>query len=132
MLRAEVERRGASWTEFLSPEEVAAKAEETATQPLTNGTTSASSGIPDRSTARETSGSTSNPWTDGTFQTGVISGGEVIMNEQMEGIRDGISSQPTDRNGTGGTIGDEELRRRMEERMREAMGDDDDEDGMHL
>jgi hypothetical protein len=60
-------------------------------------------------------------WTDGTFQTGTIGGGGVVTMD-----RDAGQGQRRE----GGTLGDEELRRRLEERMR---GDEEDEDGgMHL
>lgn len=58
-------------------------------------------------------------WTDGTFQTGTISGGAVTM--------DSAQSRQ------GGTLTDEELRRRLEERMRADLENDDGDDGgMHL
>lgn len=89
-----------------------------------------------------------NPWTDGTFSTGRINGdGEVIMNPPqststrdtsttsdrgaVNGVHDatsGNASQPHARNGG---ISDEEMRVRLEERMRQDLMTDED-DGMHL
>jgi hypothetical protein len=59
-------------------------------------------------------------WTDGTFQTGTIGGGAVTMD------RDVGQGQRRE----GGTLGDEELRRRLEERTR--ANDADEDGGMHL
>ncbi|KAK0633486.1 hypothetical protein B0T14DRAFT_491652 [Immersiella caudata] len=110
LVRIEVEDRGQKWEEFASKEEEKAGGEagetngETATNGEVNGT-----------------GERHSAWTDGTFQTGVIRGGGLEM-DAVAGPR------------TGGTLSDEELRRRMEEQLR-GLGDgqdDDDEEGMHL
>ncbi len=61
-----------------------------------------------------------NPWTDGTFQTGVIGMGQVQR-----------WTPPLDQ-GKGGSLTDEELRRRMEEQLRDLGDEDDEEGGMHL
>lgn len=118
LVRLEVEERGVSWTEFQSTEEVdAQKVEE---KEGTNG-----------GDARAVNGSgsgtgqaQSDPWTDGTFQTGTIRNGEITMDAQP---RRPEGSQ-------GGSLNDEELRRAMEERLRNlGSGDGDDADGgMHL
>ncbi|KAK0630149.1 hypothetical protein B0T17DRAFT_490325 [Bombardia bombarda] len=108
LIRAEVEGRGVSWTEFQSKEEADA---------------AAAVALAAASAAAETNGASSSPWTDGTFQTGVIRDGQVIMNVTTGGSARG-----------GGSITDEELRRRMEEQLRNLGddGDDDEEGGLHL
>ena len=115
MIRAEVEGRGCSWTEFQSKEEL--DAERTA-RGLTNGEAAADA-------AAEENDSTSNSgagaqgqhqaWADGTFQTGTIRNGEVHLDGQHQG---------------GGRLTDEQLRRALEERLREDQ--DEDDEGMHL
>ncbi|KAK0729331.1 hypothetical protein B0T21DRAFT_291735 [Apiosordaria backusii] len=120
LVRQEVESRGFSWTEFQSKEELEAL---------------------DRREPGVTTGGTEttrhSAWTDGTFQTGRIVNGEVVMDE-VAGGRQGegqqTQSQQTQQAQHGGSIGDEELRRRMEERLRDmgVGGDDDEEGGMHL
>jgi len=150
LLKKEVERRGGSWNEFLTPEEVAegSKVEEAGGEDVHQGDyTNASSvtnmngtrgpGEMERSRGGGGSGERSSAWTDGTFTTGTIVGGEVVMNDANTAVEGGSGSGNavngnTSRlpNGTGGRLGDEELRRRMEERMR-ALADEDDE-GMHL
>ncbi|RFU30012.1 hypothetical protein B7463_g6315, partial [Scytalidium lignicola] len=109
LLRAEVENRGGSWTEFLSAEEAA-------------GNEAAST----ENAAEGTNGDTHSryheehqAWRDGTFQTGTISNGEVMLNGNSQA------------NGTGGRVSDEELRRQIEARIRDLAGDEGDE-GMHL
>jgi hypothetical protein len=102
LLRKEVEERGVSWTEFKSEEEI-----------KTNGHVDEQ---PDEQQAQ------SNPWTDGTFQTGRISGGEVIMDERNGQNGHGQNGQQ------GGRLSDEELRRQLEQRLDDVDG----EDGMHL
>lgn len=142
LVRAEVEHRGFSWSEFRTKEEAeaaAAAARETAreenraaeangvngdhidTDANTNGDGGATNGT-------RTTGS--NPWTDGTFQTGVIRNGEIIM-DSVPGQRTS-ASQPSGGGVTGGSISDEELRRRMEEQLRTLSDDNDDEGGLHL
>lgn len=96
LVRAEVERRGVEWVHFSSgevEEEEVAKGE------------GEGEGL-------------SSAWTDGTFQTGVISGGQVRM--------DG------DNGASGGTMDDGELRARMEALLREGEGGGDGEEGVHL
>lgn len=102
LVKAEVETRGLSWTEFQSKEEIEKLDKQ------------------EPGVVAETNGERHSAWTDGTFQTGRIVNGEVVMDDVAGG---GQAQQ-------GGSIGDEELRRRMEERMRD-MGVDD-EGGMHL
>ena len=105
LIRSEVEERGVSWNEFQSMEEVQAKKE---AEEQVNGETNG-----------EAAEERSHPaWSDGTFQTGTIRNGEVHMDRQ--------AGRPE-----GGSLDDEQLRRAMEERMRD-LGNDDDEGGMHL
>lgn len=109
LIRLEVEERGVSWTEFQSKDEVDAQRTEGGE---TNGETGANG-----------TGQQSDPWTDGTFQTGTIRNGEITMDETPR--RPGGAQ--------GGSLNDEELRRAMEERMRNLGTDDDDANGgMHL
>lgn len=124
LIRAEVEERGVSWTEFQSKEEVEGTAEPGVDMPSTRATTG-------NDTAIATNGQSDNtlspsPWTDGTFQTGVIRNGQVHM--------DGQGARPS-----GGRLSDEELSKAMEERMRELEDDgdagsatDDGSRGLHL
>ena len=117
IIRLEVEERGVSWTEFQSKEEV--EAQQAERDQATAEAAATTNGV------AETNGHGSNgssPWTDGTFQTGTIRNGEVRMDEQ--------AGRPQGQR-TGGRLDDEQLRRAMEERMRELEGDEDD-GGMHL
>ncbi|KAK7417933.1 hypothetical protein QQX98_004235 [Neonectria punicea] len=110
IIRVEVEDRGLSWEEFKGRDEAESKEEDEPAQ--TNG----EAATPHASANT----SASNPWTDGTFQTGTIRNGEVHM--------DSPASRPE-----GGSLNDEQLRRALEERMRNlGTYDDDDEGGMHL
>ncbi|ENH61084.1 hypothetical protein FOC1_g10015890 [Fusarium oxysporum f. sp. cubense race 1] len=70
------------------------------------------------STAASDNENRHNAWNDGTFQTGTIRNGEVQVDRQ--------AGRPE-----GGSLSDEQLRRALEERMRD-LGTDDDEGGMHL
>ncbi|KFA80399.1 hypothetical protein S40288_08813 [Stachybotrys chartarum IBT 40288] len=109
IIRIEVEdERGVSWTEFMSTEELEAQQEKNRTAAADAAETPAVNGESGQHSA----------WSDGTFQTGTIRNGQVHMDQQP--------GRPN-----GGTLSDEELRRAMEERMRD-LGDDDDEGGMHL
>jgi hypothetical protein len=126
LLRAEVEGRGSSWLEFTSAEELVENGEKgEGGRELVNGTGQDGEGTEGRSSA----------WSDGTFQTGRIVNGNVVMDGQANEVSSGSGAGDTSRtgattNGTGGRIDDEALRRAMEERMREMTTDD--EDGMHL
>lgn len=111
LIRVEVEERGVSWTEFQSKEEVEAKQDETADD---GTTTTAVNGTGERNGTTPHSA-----WTDGTFQTGTISNGQVRIDSQP-----GQTAQ-------GGSMTDEELSRALQERMRN-LEDDDEEDGVHL
>lgn len=118
ILKAEVEKRGVSWREFAGSNEAP---EGPAEERLVNG-------------AAEHEGG-SNPWTDGTFQTGRIVNGEVRMDGgsgQAE-VTNGTSASDTATT-TGGRLDDDQLRAALAERMRESGLNDDNahEGGMHL
>ncbi|KAK3181404.1 hypothetical protein K4F52_007266 [Lecanicillium sp. MT-2017a] len=92
LVRIEVEERGVSWNEFQSKEETEAAA-----------AAAAAAASADRNgTSATTNGQQQSPWTDGTFQTGVIRNGEVHMDAQA-GVRDtgagANTSQRTEENG---------------------------------
>ncbi|KFH40628.1 hypothetical protein ACRE_086700 [Hapsidospora chrysogenum ATCC 11550] len=116
LIRAEVEDRGVSWTEFQSKDEIAAaeaqqQKEESQPQPQLNG----------HSAGEEQQQHSA--WSDGTFQTGTIRNDEVRF--------DGQPGRPEG----GGSLRDEELLRALEERMRNldhGDGDEDADGGMHL
>ncbi|KAJ4858826.1 hypothetical protein T069G_07093 [Trichoderma breve] len=76
IIRAEVEDRGVSWTEFQSQDEVEAGANTEAGEALTNGDVVADD------QAAETRHSA---WTDGTFQTGTISNGQGEAQSTTQG-----------------------------------------------
>jgi hypothetical protein len=134
LVREEVEGRGFSWTEFQSKEEAEAATEEAAAtaqqHTLVNGHTEPNTTATDQQQSTQTNTQTADgqrqhsAWTDGTFQTGVISNGAIHMHN-------------TNGSNTGGSISDEELRRRMEQQLRNLSTDDDGEDddnegGLHL
>jgi hypothetical protein len=128
LVRAEVERRGLSWAEFQSVEEREAERQEQLEQRKAEGLVNGDgvgvvNGGGAVAGAAAADGERSNPWSDGTFQTGVIRGGVVQMDE-------GSSSRVQQ----GGSLTDEELRRRLEEQMGNltANAEDDDEGGLHL
>ncbi|KAK1250891.1 hypothetical protein MKX07_005446 [Trichoderma sp. CBMAI-0711] len=109
IIRAEVEERGFSWTEFQSQDEVreANHATAEATNPSTTIATTATtngeqvvngqaaavaaqvSSSTSSNTAQEVEGVEEEPrhsaWTDGTFQTGTISNGQVRFDSQQQG-----------------------------------------------
>ncbi|EMR86493.1 hypothetical protein BcDW1_4892 [Botrytis cinerea BcDW1] len=131
LLRTEIEARGGVWGEYEAGAEPKPEADVSSPTPATNGTT----------TANEES--RSNPWADGTFTTGRIVGGEVVMDPTPAAIAtsttaNGVSTAngvttngTTATTNTGGRLDDEALRRAMELRMREDAGADE-EEGMHL
>ncbi|PNP53685.1 hypothetical protein THARTR1_05809 [Trichoderma harzianum] len=98
IVRAEVEDRGVSWTEFQSQDEVANA------EALTNGDQPAE-------TRHEA-------WTDGTFQTGTISSGQV----RFDGRPEGQTTSADQGEAQSTTQGAE----------RQDGHDDDEEDGLHL
>ncbi|OAA61287.1 hypothetical protein SPI_05311 [Niveomyces insectorum RCEF 264] len=147
LVRTEVESRGASWTEFLSKEEVEqaqallrARAQAQAeAQAQVNGTASheAANGDGDITGGPTAASTTGNPWTDGTFQTGTIRNGVLQM--------DPVPAPPPAN--TAGRLTDDELRRALEARLGSVMANgtghhhdstsndddnNDEDDGLHL
>lgn len=119
LLREEVEARGSSWLEFrmADDDDDVEKGEEW----LVNGTGRGEGrGLDMDESGRGAEEGRSEAWRDGTFQTGRIVNGEVVMD------RNTATDRP---NGTGGSLDDEALTRAMEERMR-ALAEE--EEGMHL
>ncbi|KAK3900305.1 hypothetical protein C8A05DRAFT_45833 [Staphylotrichum tortipilum] len=126
LVREEVERRGLSWAEFSSQGED--KSDETQTgEAVVNGasTSSTTSATQQQQQPEAESGNTNSgggerhsAWSDGTFQTGVIRGGVAHL----------------DTAGRGGSLTDEELRRRVEEQLRGLGGEEEEEGegGLHL
>ncbi|RGP61186.1 hypothetical protein FSPOR_10171 [Fusarium sporotrichioides] len=111
LIRVEVEERGLNWTEFQNRDETASKNDEDAAAAVVNGDAQ-----PD--VAASNTESRHDAWSDGTFQTGTIRNGEVHLDRE--------AGRPE-----GGSLSDEQLRRALEERMRD-LGTEDDEGGMHL
>lgn len=107
IIRVEVEDRGVSWTEFQSQDEVEAGANAEAGEALTNG-----------EVVDETTETRHSAWTDGTFQTGTISNGQVRFDSQLGG-------QTTSAN-----QGEAQSTTQGEERQ--DGHDDAEEDGLHL
>lgn len=119
LVRVEVEERGCSWTEFQSKEEVE---EEERNRKEERGEAANGVGRTDGQPAVNGEGRAHEAWSDGTFQTGTIRNGEVTM--------DAVPGQRTGGSVGGGSLTDEELRRRLEEQLGRL--DDSDEEGMHL
>lgn len=130
LVRAEVEERGMSWTEFQSKEEAAEAARQHEASRV-NGS-SGSHGDEGQHTGAQSQPHSA--WTDGTFQTGTIRNGEVHMDGRpVPPSGAGAATASASAGADGGRLNDEELRRAMEERMRELGNDDDDEQGgLHL
>jgi hypothetical protein len=151
LVRDEVESRGLSWTEFQSQAERDAEQQQKAADEAEaeareggNGAEGVVNGAVVNGTGATTATSTAvngerqqqqqqqqhSAWTDGTFQTGVIRGGVVQMDGAAAAAGQGQGQQ-------GGSLTDEELRRRVEEQLRGLGGDgdedeDDGEGGLHL
>ena len=125
LIRLEVEERGVSWNEFQSKEEV--EAQQLQQQQQQQQRESEQNGDGEQEGSRVNgNGVGHSPWTDGTFQTGTIRNGEVHF-DAPQGQTQGQTQ--------GGSLSDEQLRRALEERMRELNHDDGPEDedgGMHL
>lgn len=120
IIRAEVEDRGVSWTEFQIKDESEGKADKVgASAAKVNGETH---GLAATDESEQPSTTRHAAWTDGTFQTGTIRGGQVQ-----------IGSQP---GAQGGRLNDEQLRAAVEEQLRHLTtddgGDDDDDGGLYL
>jgi hypothetical protein len=114
LIRLEVEERGVSWNEFQSKEEVEAQQQQRESEQNGDGE--------EESSRVNGNGVGHSPWTDGTFQTGTIRNGEVHFDAPQGQTQ-------------GGSLSDEQLRRALEERMRELNHDDgleDEDGGMHL
>ncbi|CAK7265903.1 hypothetical protein SEPCBS119000_001745 [Sporothrix epigloea] len=149
LVRAEVENRGVSWTEFQSKEEMEqqhAESEQRAARTgsalaaphppvqapaasnevaaaTTNGQSSTTT-----STPQAASSAAANPWTDGTFQTGNVRNGELHM--------DSVAGQSFAAH-SGGSLTDEQLRLALNERLdlsgANGQNDEDNGDsGLHL
>ncbi|KAJ0121648.1 hypothetical protein J7T55_008815 [Diaporthe amygdali] len=136
LVRAEVEARGLSWREFEAKDEVeddepGVTAPAAAAVPAANGVNghAESGGAAGQGVGADGAASSrSNPWEDGTFQTGVIRNGEIHMDAAPR--QGGSTASRQTNGGGGGSLTDEELRRRLEERLAE---DNDEEDGgLHL
>jgi hypothetical protein len=108
LIRVEVEERGLNWTEFQNRDESESKNDEDA---VVNGNAQTD-------VAASNTESRHDAWSDGTFQTGTIRNGEVHLDRE--------AGRPE-----GGSLSDEQLRRALEERMRD-LGTEDEEGGMHL
>ncbi|GAB1311090.1 Secondary alcohol dehydrogenase [Madurella fahalii] len=133
LVRVEVEERGVSWAEFQSDEERKAgeKEEEEEEEEEEEGAAEGEgmvvngvNGVNGDGTVHEEEGArrAHSAWSDGTFQAGVIRDGVVYM-DSRGGARQ-----------AGGSLTDEELRRRMEEQLR-GLGEadeDEEEGGLHL
>lgn len=160
LVRAEVEGRGVSWREFEAP----APAEDTegtgvvaiGNLSLTNGevvngdaaprgATTGGETTPSSSRDNNTTAGSGNPWTDGTFQTGVIRNGEVHMdavpggndNNNRSGGGTAVDATTTSATSnttttTGGRLTDDDLRRLLEQRLAEDEDDVEEEGGLHL
>lgn len=130
MLRLEIAGRGGSHGAFDE-------------EPTTTGTGTGTS------VGEQVQAERSNPWTDGTFTTGRVVDGEMVMDTLGEGINgtapatrpaagvngieaEGVADATSTTMGArqGGRLDDDALRRAMEEQMR--LQDEDDDEGMHL
>ncbi|KAK4093425.1 hypothetical protein Purlil1_2582 [Purpureocillium lilacinum] len=144
LVRIEVEERGMSWTEFQSKDDLVEEQRKDADDADTDAG-GAGGNAAAAAAAAGVNGEAAPPhsaWTDGTFQTGTIRGGEVHFDSQPGRRTDAPTTTATTTTGangavpaaaaTGGSLSDEQLRRALEERMRDLGGDDDDEGGMHL
>jgi len=124
LLKKEVEERGQVWVEGI----VTGEGEGNAT--ITEGEVAEATEGQERS----------NAWSDGTFTTGRLMGGEVVMDDiaptiNGTGVNGVTASAPAaagTTNGAGGRLDDDALRRAMEDRMRDLATEDDDDAGMHL
>ncbi|KAK2626152.1 hypothetical protein QTJ16_004414 [Diplocarpon rosae] len=117
LLKKEVERRGSSWAEFLSAEEVEKRRRElNGEEVLVNGT-----GGEDRQ-IQEVEEVRSSAWNDGTIRMGRIVNGDITIGGGANGAL----------NGAGGRLDDETLRRAMEQRMRALAEEGADDEGLHL
>lgn len=124
LIRAEVENRGMSWDEF---DRAPSLGEDTPATPATtqNGAVAAAAAAADAPLQNGVGGHCDTEphaaWSDGTFQVGRISGGQVHMSST------GVSANNT----TSGPLENaEELERQLQQRLAEL--NDEDDDGLHL
>ncbi|OBT64642.1 hypothetical protein VE03_06333 [Pseudogymnoascus sp. 23342-1-I1] len=143
LLRQEAEKRGVGWGEFVGEDEIDVSGRETGesgdgrtTEEREDArTTQGSNARPENgSTDRPSDGPTTthSAWTDGTFQTGRITNGVIAMDDDITSVQGAMQSAGNNTTGTasngvngangtntarGGTLSDEELRRRLEERL---------------
>ncbi|PON28052.1 hypothetical protein TGAM01_v203189 [Trichoderma gamsii] len=117
IVRMEVEDRGISWTEFQSQDEVAVAGAAANTDAGVEGIEEAAiNGLVNGELATSQAGETRHSaWTDGTFQTGTISNGQVRFNSQPTG-----QTRPASDNAAQSTTQGGEGQ------------DDTEEDGLHL
>lgn len=130
LVKVEVESRGYNWAEFSGPpassdpESTASALSSLIHDTMENGVSPSESdanrnvdvALEGDDIETDNVGEQRHPaWSDGTFQTGRISAGQVISVFGRQG----------------GRLGDEELRQRIEERIG-VLEDEDDGDGMHL
>lgn len=113
LIRVEVEERGVSWNEFQSKEEVEERQNAERARDESASRVNGHDSVPEQHSA----------WTDGTFQTGTVTNGQLNFNAPQGQAQ-------------GGSLNDEQLRRALEERMRDLNHDDespgDQDGGMHL
>ncbi|CZT08949.1 uncharacterized protein RAG0_13870 [Rhynchosporium agropyri] len=121
LLKEEVERRGASWSEFRSKEEIDGE--------MVNGVGEEEGEGRQGVNVGDEREERSSAWTDGTFQTGRIVDGELRMDGDAQANGTAVNGTS---NHTGGRLDDEALRRAMNERMRALAEEGDDDQGMHL
>lgn len=141
LVRIEVEERGMSWTEFQSKDDLVEEQRKDADDADTDAGGAGGNAAAAAAVVNGEAAAPHSAWTDGTFQTGTIRGGEVHFDSQPGRRTDAptTATTTTGANGAGtaaaahgGSLSDEQLRRALEERMRDLGGDDDDEGGMHL
>jgi hypothetical protein len=131
LLKKEVENRGARWWEVGEGIDVETLAEEVRRERERvveeEARVDREEGLPNGVAHEEADGDgRHSAWTDGTFQIGRITNGVVTMDGDEENSVEGARAR-TNGETAGGRLGDEELRRRMEQRL-----NDDEEEGMHL
>lgn len=135
LVRLEVEERGASWAHF----EEQARADEDGTRTRAEAAAEEEAegggGGGTAVNSNNSGGRSSNPWTDGTFQTGTIRNGEVHMDSHAGGgggAVNGVTSTSSTTSEQGGRLSDAQLRAAMEERMRQLTTEEEEDDGLHL
>lgn len=144
LVRAEVEARGVSWREFeggVEDEEpgVAGNNDSTMEEVTEEGSRPLVNGVDDGAEAANNTATrgSGNPWTDGTFQIGVIRNGEIHMDavpppsQPQQQAAATTTSSATAASGSGGRLTDEELRRLLEARLEED-ADAEEDGGLHL